>query len=189
MACAMRDAGEMTKSEVLIVIDMQVGVLDGCHDAEGVTRRVEALVRRAREADVPVVWVQDHDDYPQGTMEWRLVAPLEARPGEALVQKTRRDSFVGTDLAEVLAALEAKHLLIAGAQSDYCIRTTTQAAAVRGFDVTLISDAHTTTDAEFAGVLISAEQIIAHTNMYFRGLRYPGQAFSIAEHDSVELVG
>jgi nicotinamidase-related amidase len=178
----------MAESRALIVIDMQVGVLRGCHDAEGVTQRVAALVDRARAADVPVVWVQDHDDHPLGSPTWQLVAPLEARPGDAVIEKTRRDSFVGTDLAEVLETLQAQHLLIAGAQTDYCIRTTTQAAAVRGFDVTLISDAHTTTDAEFEGVPISAEQIIAHTNMYFRGLRYPGQTFAISPHDGVELV-
>ena len=70
---------------------------------------------------------------------------------------------------------------------DYCIRTTTQSAAVRGYDVTLVSDAHTTTDAEWEGVEITGEQIVAHTNRYFSGLRYPNQIFGIARHDEVEL--
>ncbi|MFG6475031.1 isochorismatase family protein [Microbacterium sp. P06] len=79
------------------------------------------------------------------------------------------------------------HLVVAGAQSDYCIRTTTQAAAARGYDVTLVSDAHTTTDAEHDGVALTGEQIVAHTNMYFSGLRYPGQRFATAKHDVVAL--
>jgi nicotinamidase-related amidase len=85
----------------------------------------------------------------------------------------------------VLAGLGATRLVVAGAQSDYCIRTTTQAAAARGFDVTLVGDAHTTTDAQHDGVTISGEQIIAHTSMYFAGLRYPGQRFAVETHDLV----
>ncbi|MDM4763157.1 cysteine hydrolase family protein [Galbitalea sp. SE-J8] len=177
----------MSEQIAVIVIDLQVGVLENCVDARGVTERTAALVRRARSEGVPVVWVQDHDDFPEGSDGWRLAAPLERRPDEPLVRKRYRDSFAGTDLAEVLDRLAATRLVIAGAQSDYCIRTTTQAAAARGFDVTLVSDAHTTSDAEFDGITISGEQIVAHTNMYFRGLRYPGQRFGIASHDRVPL--
>jgi nicotinamidase-related amidase len=164
---------------------MQAGVLARCFDAAGVTRRTAALVARARSEGIPVVWVQDHDDFPEGTPEWQLAAPLERRGGEALVRKTYRDSFADTDLAEILATLGAPHLVVAGAQSDYCVRTTTQSAAARGFDVTLVSDAHTTTDAEHDGVGITGEQIVAHTNMYFRGLRYPGHRYGISPHDQV----
>jgi len=72
------------------------------------------------------------------------------------------------------------HLVIAGAQSDSCIRTTTQAAAARGFDVTLVSDAHTTTGAEHDGVLISGQQIVAHATMCFDSPRYLGRSRSRA---------
>ena len=177
----------MRGSTAVIVIDMQVGVLDGCFDADGVTRRTATLVERARAAGVPVVWVQDHDDFPEGTPAWDLAPPLAQRQGEPLVRKTRRDSFVGTELAAVLAEANATHLVIAGAQTDYCIRTTTQSAAVRGFDVTLVGDAHTTVDAEHEGVAISARQVIGHTNMYFSGLRYPGLHFGVEQHDQVAL--
>jgi nicotinamidase-related amidase len=165
----------MNGTTAVIVIDMQVGVLDGCHDAGGVTHRTALLVERARAAGVPVIWVQDHDDFPEGTPEWELM------------RKTRRDAFVGTELADALAELSVTHLVVAGAQTDYCIRTTTQSAAVRGFDVTLVGDAHTTVDAEHEGVPISARQVIAHTNMYFSGLRYPGLRFGVGRHDQVEF--
>jgi len=173
----------------LIVIDLQVGVLVGCFDAAAVVDRTAALVARARAAGVSVVWVQDHGDFAEGTAEWELASPLERRPDEPLVRKAYRDSFAGTGLADVLAALGATRLVIAGAQSDYCVRTTTQAAAVRGYDVTLVSDAHTTTDAQHDGVTITGEQIVAHTNMYFSGLRYPGQHFATASHEQVALAG
>jgi nicotinamidase-related amidase len=178
----------VSRSSVVVVIDLQAGVLDGCFDADGVTRRAASLVDRARAAGVPVVWVQDHDDFPEGTPEWELAAPLGRLVGEPLIRKTRRDAFVGTDFAEVLAELSATHLVVAGAQTDYCVRTTTQSAAVRGFDVTLVGDAHTTVDAKHEGVAITAQQIVAHTNMYFSGLRYPGLDFGVERHDQVELI-
>jgi isochorismate hydrolase len=103
------------------------------------------------------------------------------------VRKAYRDSFADTDLDDILTGLGATRLVVAGAQSDHCIRTTTQSAAARGYDVTLVSDAHTTTDAEHDGVVITGGQIVAHTNMYFRGLRYPGQVFGIDTHDAVDL--
>jgi len=171
----------------LLVIDLQQGVVTDCFDADRVLDRTARLVDRARAEGVPVVWVQDHGDFAEGTREWDLAAPLGRRGDEHLVRKAYRDSFADTDLAAVLDVLGTRRLVVAGAQSDYCVRTTTQAAAARGFDVTLVADAHTTTDAEHDGVRISGEQIVAHTNMYFAGLRYPGQRFDVVAHDRVEL--
>lgn len=171
----------------LVVIDLQAAVMENCFDAEGVLQRTARLVERARSEGVPVVWVQDHDDFPVGTAEWQLAAPLERQPDEPLIGKIYRDAFTDTDLAELLETLGVTRLVVAGAHSDYCIRTTTQAAASRGFDVTLVSDAHTTRDAEFDGVVVTGEQIVAHTNMYFRGLRYPGHRYGIDSHDRVLL--
>lgn len=180
----------MTDSQApsaLLVIDLQRGVLVDCFDADGVVRRTAALVDRARASGVPVVWVQDGVDFPPGTDGWQLAAGLERADDEPLIHKSYRDAFVETELDEVLEAADIARLVIAGAQSDYCVRTTAQSAAVRGYDVTLVSDAHTTADAEWDGVTISAEQIVAHTNRYFSGLRYPGQLFGVAAHDVVPL--
>lgn len=177
----------MTSTSALVVIDLQGGVLRGCLHARDVVARTAALVDRARASGVPVVWVQDHGSFTEGTPDWALAAPLERAANEPLIRKSYRDSFTGTDLAEVLSQIGAKRLVITGAQSDYCIRTTTQSAAARGFDVTLVSDAHTTTDAEWEGTTIAAGHIIAHTNMYFSGLRYPGAVFSVEKHDEVRI--
>ena len=171
---------------VVLAIDLQAGVTPGCYDEEGVLVRAAALVDRARAAGVPVVWVH-HDPVGEGTPAWELAEPLRRAEGEALVRKSYRDSFADTTLRQTLDDLGATRLVITGAQSDFCVRTTMQRAAAEGYDVTLVSDAHTTVDTEWDGVAISGEQIVAHTNMYFAGLRYPGQRFAIATHDTVEL--
>lgn len=171
---------------VVLAIDLQAGVTPGCFDEHGVLSRAAALVDRARASGVPVVWVH-HDPVGVGTPEWELAAPLQRAEGEPLVRKSYRDSFADTTLRATLDELGATRLVITGAQSDFCVRTTTQRAAAEGYDVTLVSDAHTTVDTEWDGVVISGAQIVAHTNMYFSGLRYPGQEFAVETHDRVRL--
>ncbi|MGG7308838.1 cysteine hydrolase family protein [Curtobacterium sp. AB451] len=177
----------MSTTSALLVIDLQRGVVQDCFDAEGVLERTAQLVERARSSGVPVVWVQDHGSFAEGSSDWELAAPLSRQADEPLIKKEYRDSFADTDLDAVLESLSIGRLVVAGAQSDYCIRTTTQTAAARGFDVTLVSDAHTTTDAEHDGVRLSAGQIVAHTNMYFGGLRYPGRHYTAESYDQVRF--
>jgi nicotinamidase-related amidase len=175
-------------TSALIVIDLQAGVLEGCFEAAAVVARSRALVERARAAGVPVVWVQhEEEDMPHGSPSWQLVAGLVPAPDEARVYKTYCDAFAGTPLRSLLEQRGVRRLVIAGAQSDYCIRTTAQRAAAEGYAVTLVSDAHTTTASEFGGVVSSGEQIVAHTNRYFAGLRYPGVDIGIATHDAVSF--
>jgi nicotinamidase-related amidase len=175
-------------SSVVLVIDLQVDVVRGCFDADGVVARSIALVERARSTGAAVVWVQHHEPgLERDTPGWTLADGLTPQPGEALVHKAYRDSFAGTDLRGVLDSLGATRLVVVGAQSDFCVRTTTQRAAALGYDVTLVSDGHTTRDTEWDGVRITGEQIVAHTNMYFSGLRYPHGTFGIARHDEVSL--
>ena len=155
---------------------------------EGVLARTAALADRARAAGTPVVWVQHEEEgMEEGTVAFELADGLVPADGEPRILKHYRDSFADTDLDAVLERLDVGRLVIAGAQSDYCVRTTAQSAAVRGYDVTLVSDAHTTTDTEWDGVAVTGEQIVAHTNRYFSGLRYPGQLFGAEPAASVAL--
>lgn len=176
-------------TDVLLVIDLQVGVLEGCWAAADVLRRTVALVRRARVAEVPVVWVQHEEPgLERGTPPWELPVELVPDAGEARVFKSYRDAFAGeTGLGALLDGLGADRLLIVGAQSDYCVRTAAQTAAARGYSVTLVGDCHTTRDADWDGVGISAEQIVAHTNLYFAGLRYPDVEVGVERSDRVRV--
>ena len=113
---------------VVLVIDLQRGVMAECFDASHVLTRAADLVARARENGTAIVWVQD-DGVALGTSDWELAAPLSRNDDEPLVRKTYRDAFAGTNLKSVLDGLGATRLVVAGAQSDYCIRTTVQRAA------------------------------------------------------------
>ena len=56
-----------------------------------------------------------------------------------------------------MAELQADHLIVIGAQTNNCIRSTVYSALEKGYDVTLIADAHTTSDDEWNGKALSAE--------------------------------
>ncbi len=163
-----------------LVVDLQVGVLadDGTWDPAGVVSRTADLVDRARAADVPVVWVQHNSDELQsGQPAWQLAPGLDPATEEPVVQKRYGDSFEDTELADLLEGLGVGHLVVAGAQTDACIRSTIHGAVTRGYDVTLVSDCHTTGEfpPEFTGgEHISARTKINFTNSYAQwGLQTP----------------
>ena len=159
----------------LLVIDVQNGVVDAAVDRDRVVGNIGALVDRARAEDVDVVWVQHRsEELPVGSAQWRYVPELELSDGEPLVHKAYGDSFEDTELEDLLAARGIGRLVITGAQSDACIRATLHGAIARGYDATLVADAHTTEDLTAYGAP-PPEQVIAHTNLYWQFHTAPGR--------------
>lgn len=171
----------------LLVVDVQNGVVDGAHRRDAVVSTIAALVDRARAADVPVVWVQDQGDgLAQDSPEWKYVPELQRIEGEPLLPKRYGDSFEDTDLGTVLATLGAGHLVVTGAESDACIRSTIHGAFTRGYDVTLVSDAHTAGDKTAWGAPPVAD-VIAHTNLYWGFQSAPGRTAAVTPAAEVAL--
>ncbi len=159
----------------LLVVDVQNGVVAGAHARDTVVATVAGLVDRARSAHVPVVWVQHSaEDLPAGSEPWQIVPELAPDAAEPLVAKEYGDSFEDTTLERVLADLGVGRLLVAGAQTDACIRSTLHGALARGYDAVLVSDAHTTEDLSSYGAP-PPDQVIAHTNLYWSYQRAPGR--------------
>ncbi len=161
----------------LLVIDMQRGVVGGAHDVERVIDNINALVGRARADEVPVIWVQHSDDeLAEGSDSWQYVDDLQRTDDEPLVHKRFGDSFEDTDLESILADLGVGHLVVTGAQTDACIRSTLHGALARGYDATLVSDAHTTEDMREWGSPIGPADAIAYTNLYWSFSSAPGRS-------------
>jgi nicotinamidase-related amidase len=172
----------------LLVIDVQEDVMAGAWQSAEVVARIGALVDRARAEGAPVVWVRHQDeDMPHGSPGWQIVAALQPSAREPIVEKRFRSAFEDTDLDTVLAVLDVGRLVVCGAQSDFCVRHTVHAALERGYDVELVSDAHTTCDAEIDGTTIPAELIVAHQNAATRGYALPSRTSDIATHDQIRL--
>ncbi|WIM99098.1 isochorismatase family protein [Actinoplanes oblitus] len=160
----------------LLVIDMQNGVLEGAFQRDAVIANIAALVTKARSEGVPVVWVQHSDDHnlPLHSPQWEYVAELPRADGEPLVHKRYGDAFEATELEELLAERRAGRLVVTGASSDACIRSTIHGAFTRGYDVTLVGDAHTTGDLSQWGAP-GPELVVAHTNLYWDYTSAPGR--------------
>jgi len=159
------------------VIDVQKGVVNdnGSPRRDEVVANIAALVERARDESVPVVWVQhSSDELPVGSPQWTYVDELVIAAGEPVVHKRYGDSFEDTPLEDLLAELGVGHLVVTGAQSDACIRSTIHGGFTRGYDVTLVEDAHTTEDCTAWGVP-APEDVIRHTNLYWDGMAAPGR--------------
>ncbi|CAG6396146.1 cysteine hydrolase [Streptomyces cocklensis] len=169
----------------LLVIDVQNGVVAGAHDRDTVVGNIAVLVDRARAEGAPVVWVQHNSDQlVSGTESWHYVPELVRAEAEALVQKTYPDSFEATDLESVLAGAGIGRLVVAGAQTDECVRSTLHGAITRGYDVTLVEDAHTTEDLTSFGAP-PPDKVITHTNLYWRYHTAPGrQAGTVTTADA-----
>ncbi|MGW2637000.1 isochorismatase family protein [Streptomyces sp. NPDC001348] len=160
----------------LLVIDVQNGVMAGAHNRDGVIANIDTLVGRARAEDVPVIWVQHSDDHLERDSEtWQYVPELFRHDAEPVVHKTYGDSFEDTRLEALLAERRVGRLVVTGAQTDACIRSTLHGAFVRGYDVTLVADAHTTEDLTEYGAP-TPDQVIAHTNLYWRWQSAPGRS-------------
>lgn len=159
----------------LLVIDVQNDVVAGAHDRDGVIANINTLVGKARAEDVPVIWVQHSDDDLERDSEaWQYVSELARHDPEPLVHKTYGDSFEETSLEALLAGRGVGRLVVTGAQTDFCVRSTLHGAFVRGYDVTLVGDAHTTQDLTEYGAP-APNLVIAHTNLYWQGQRAPGR--------------
>ena len=148
---------------VLMIVDVQVGVVQAAWDAERIV--------------VPLIWVQhSSDELVPGSAPWQWAPELVPAPGETLIHKHFNSSFEETVLDDELARLGATHITLAGAATNWCIRATAYAALERGYDLTLVSDGHTTTTMlPDDGPPVEATSLIADLNLAITWLRYPGR--------------
>jgi nicotinamidase-related amidase len=173
----------------LVVVDVQNDVVANAHMRDEVIANISSLIEKARTEDVPVVWVQHFgDELAQNSDGWQYVPELQRRDSEPLVHKTFGDSFEDTSLESELAQLGVGRLIVTGAQTDACIRATLHGAFVRGYDTTLVGDAHTTEDLSEYG-LPPADKVIAHTNMYWKWQDGPGRIASVVKTADVSFDG
>jgi nicotinamidase-related amidase len=180
---------ENRPNTALLVIDVQNGVVEGAHERDAVVANVGGLVERARQEEVPVVWVQHVSErLSKGSDTWRIVPELSPDETEPLIEKNYADSFEDTTLEDVLSGLGVGRLVVVGAQTDECIRSTLHGAIVRGYDATLVGDAHTTEDQTEWGAP-PPDKVIAHTNLYWQYHTAPGRTAGTVETKDVDFGG
>ncbi|MBA3289506.1 MAG: isochorismatase family protein [Acidimicrobiia bacterium] len=172
----------------LLVIDVQKGVVANAHQRDVVIGNISTLVGKARAEDVPMIWVQhsSDDELPQGSDQWQYVDELQRAESEPLVHKRYGDSFEDTDLESELAARGVGRLVVTGAQTDACIRSTLHGAFTRGYDTVLVGDAHTTEDLSEWGAP-PPDKVISHTNLYWSWQSAPGRTAGVVDTADVSF--
>lgn len=178
---------EKRPNTAVLVIDVQNGIVGGAYQRDTVVTNVDTVVEKARAAEVPVVWVQhSSDNLAPGSEQWKIVPELSPDESEPLIQKRYPDSFEETTLESVLAGLAVGRLLVVGAQTDECVRSTLHGSLARGYDATLVSDAHTTEDLSAWGAP-PPELVIAHTNLYWGSHEAPGRTAGTVEAKDIDF--
>jgi nicotinamidase-related amidase len=141
-----------TANPALLIIDVQQALCSGEHaafEADVVIGRINQVARKARAAGATVVVIQHESDtgpLVHGSAGWDIADGLETQSSDLFLRKTATDSFHRTELHDLLQARGVTKLAICGLQSEFCVDTTTRRALAHGYPVTLVSDAHSTSD-------------------------------------------
>ena len=164
----------------LLVIDVQNGVVADAFNRAEVIVNIDTLVTKARAKGVPVIWVQhSEEEMPIGSEYWQIVSQLSPLETEPHIRKEYGSSFEATNLDQVLAELKVGNLIICGAQTNNCVRHTSHAALERGYDITLVGDAHTTSDVDWDVYQVKADQVVSEQNLAFLDYALPGRAAKV----------
>jgi len=175
--------------KALLIVDVQVGVMQNCWNAAEIISNIVLAVEKARANDIPVIWVQHSDDeLVIDTPDWQLVPELLPAEGEVQIHKNFNSAFELTSLEEALARYDATQILLAGAATNWCIRATAFGALDRGYDLTLVKDAHTTESIELEdGTKVEAADIILDLNIAMKWLSYPGRVNRAVSVNSIDI--
>jgi nicotinamidase-related amidase len=176
----------MNQKTALVIIDIQVGLIDpeNSHHIQTL-EHINTLLTRARAANIPVIYVQHDgpkgDSIEVGTDGWRIHPAIAPQQGEPIVNKRASDAFYDTTLKEILDGYDVKNLIVAGAQTEYCVDTSVRRATTYGYTVTLASDAHLTEDSE----LLTEAQIIAFYNATLNGFASDKAAIKVQPTEAI----
>ncbi len=158
--------------DVLIVVDMQIGLLDGApkHDLPRVVDRINRLAAMVRARAGTIIWIQHcgrpDDGFTPNTPGWAFLPELDRQPDDLVVQKTLNDPFAGTELKPTLDALAPERLLVAGWATDFCVDATVRSAVSNNFNVVVVADGHTLNDRPH----LDAPGVIRHHNWVWSNL-------------------
>jgi nicotinamidase-related amidase len=179
----------MMSDRALLIVDVQVGIIEGFHAYRGreVLEQINRLLAKARASNAPIIYIQ-HDGEAGHPLEtqtsgWEIHRGIKPGEDELIIHKRASDAFFETTLQQELERRGIKHLVVTGCMTEYCVDTTSRRAVSMGYDVTLVSDAHTTIDNK----LLTAAQIIAHHNALLDGFDAGSHSVTVKPAKEVEF--
>lgn len=178
------------KKAVLLVIDVQNGVVQNAYNRNAVVSNISKVIRKARDGSIPIVFVQhaNADELPENSAQWQIVNELDMGKEDYRITKRYNSAFEDTGLEKILENLSITEVIITGAATNWCIRATTFSALTKGYDLTLISDAHTTENIYLSKErTIHAEDIISEFNIGIKFIEYPGIQTRVVSSDELVI--
>lgn len=172
--------------KALLVIDMQKGSFTERtprFDAVGIVGRINKLALTFRKKNLPVIFIQ-HDgtgtgEFEKNTWEWELLDDLDVNPTDYLIDKYANDVFYNSKLQGSLSDMNVTELVITGCATDFCVESTIQSALTKDFDITVVSDGHTTGERPN----LTAKQVIDHYNWVWQNM-IPTKGRIVVEHSN-----
>ncbi|WP_299800598.1 cysteine hydrolase family protein [uncultured Maribacter sp.] len=163
----------MKKGKALLIIDMQKGSFTPKtprFDIDGVVKRMNKLADLFRKAELPVIYIQ-HDgtgtgEFEKNSSEWELLDSLKVEPSDIVIDKYANDVFYNSELQSKLTELNATELLITGCATDFCVESTIQSALTKDYNITVVSDGHTTGERPH----LTAKKVIEHYNWVWKNM-------------------
>lgn len=174
--------------QALLIIDAQQELIEGneeqkpVYEKERLIQTINFVIEEAEKQQIPILFVRDEDVAGGEGDGFQVHRGIHVPADAPMFNKQATNAFYGTDLLGYLQEIEVGHLVMMGCQTEYCIDTAVKTATVNGFDVTLVEDGHSTTDAAD----LSAKQIIAHHNRILHG-HYNVDNFSVVRNSEEML--
>jgi nicotinamidase-related amidase len=178
----------MTKA--LLIIDVQVGLFEpepSPYKSDEIISNINKLTDKARASNAPIIWIQhetpNNEILSFQSSGWQLPNNLNQDQSDFYVRKTTPDSFLKTDLLQILTSHAVTELVVCGYATEFCVDTTIRSAAAKGFNITLVSDTHTTHDKPHAPAVF----IIQHHNATLPNITSFGVTIRTEQSELVEF--
>ncbi|TAI48390.1 isochorismatase family protein [Flagellimonas allohymeniacidonis] len=178
----------MKTKKALLVIDMQKGSFTPKtprFDTSGVVNRINGLADLFRRMGFPVIFIQ-HDgngtgEFEKDTWEWELLDELQTEKTDIRLDKYVNDVFYESGLHRRLMDSNVGELLITGCATDFCVESTIQSALTKDFDITVVSDGHTTGERPH----LRAEKVIEHYNWVWQNMIPTNGKIKVESYDGI----
>ena len=164
----------MPDKPVLLVMDVQRGIVDRFADDDSYLERLSGAIAAARANAVPVVYVvvafrAGHPEisplnrtfaaaaaagaYTEGSAGTEIHPAIAPGPDDPVVTKRRVSAFTGSDLEVLLRGLEADTLVLAGIATSGVVLSTLRQAADLDYRLVVLADGCLDADPEVHRVL------------------------------------
>src|SRR5262245_61537860 len=125
------------------------------------------VIEAARSKGDEVIYIRhetpsaDAPIFTPGSSGVEINSAVRPAASEPVILKHFPNAFRETELKQMLDAKGIKEVVIVGAMSHMCIDATSRAAADLGYNTVIVHDACATTNLEFKGTTVPANQVHA----------------------------